>query len=108
MNNIISNSLVEIPLSGIESILEIKKNAIIRFWAPWCSSCRINENVINSNYNKIGKEFSFFKINIDREIKLAQFLNVQYLPEMIVFDKDKEEHRLIGEITTQKLLELCQ
>ncbi|SMN14127.1 hypothetical protein BHECKSOX2_1444 [Bathymodiolus heckerae thiotrophic gill symbiont] len=88
--------------------MEIEKNAIIRFWAPWCGSCRVNEDIINSVYNKIQKEFSFFKINIDREVKLAQFLNVQHLPEMIVFDANKKQHRLIGEITSQKILKLCQ
>lgn len=60
------------------------------------SSCRINEDIINSVYNKTQKEFSFFKVNIDREVELSQFLNVQYLPEMIVFDTNKKQHRLIG------------
>lgn len=72
------------------------------------SSCRINEDIINSVYNKTQKEFSFFKVNIDREVELSQFLNVQYLPEMIVFDTNKKQHRLIGEITSQRILKLCQ
>ncbi len=58
--------------------------------------------------SKYTKKFNFFKINIDREVKLIQVLNVQYLPEMIIFDNYGKEHRLIGEVTAQQILKLCQ
>jgi thioredoxin-like negative regulator of GroEL len=99
----------EIALSGVESINVVKDNAnqfiIIRFWAPWCSSCRINEDVIKNILVQQMGVHKVFKINVDREPELTRLLNVQYLPEMIVFDKQGGEHHLTGEVTEQSILD---
>ncbi|QQZ28756.1 thioredoxin family protein [Thiothrix subterranea] len=95
-------------LSGIDAIDVINKNigqfVIVRFWAPWCSSCRANEVTVKSVLNQKADICTAFKVNVDREPELTRHLNVQYLPELIIFDREGKAHHLTGEVTEQVML----
>lgn len=104
----LKDNFFESSLSGIEFFNGMHKNIILRFWAPWCASCRINESVVYRVYNDISNRVTCFKINVDREVELVQALGIQYLPEMIIFDKNGKKHHLVGEVTAQQILKLCQ
>lgn len=98
----------EQELSGIDAINIIRENIgkpiIVRCWAPWCSSCRINESTIERVLNQTISICMAFKINVDREPELIRCLNVQYLPEIIIFDSGGKAHHLTGEVTEQDIL----
>jgi len=99
----------EIVLSkkNILDFLEQTEGAyIIRFWAPWCASCRINEQVIKQVLSETKGSYKAYKINVDREPELANSMSVKYLPEMIVFDHQGIENRLTGEVNQDTVLNL--
>jgi thioredoxin-like negative regulator of GroEL len=98
----------EQALSGIDAIHVINENigqfVIVRFWAPWCSSCRVNEVTVKRVLNQKAGICTAFKVNVDREPELTRHLNVQYLPELIIFDREGKAHHLTGEVTEQVIL----
>ncbi len=83
---------------------QIGQFVIVRFWAPWCSSCRANEVTVKSVLNQKADICTAFKVNVDREPELTRHLNVQYLPELIIFDREGKAHHLTGEVTEQVML----
>lgn len=70
-----------------KEIIEEKKNAVIEYWAPWCSYCRR----IGPAYDKVGAEYGekliVGKVNIDEEPELASLNDIEVIP-IFIFYKD--------------------
>lgn len=72
--------------------------SVVRFWAPWCESCRTMEEHMNELLMKEKGGFKAYSLNIDRNRELAESLSVKYLPEMVVLKSGKEIGRIVGEL----------
>ena len=102
-------NLVEEPLSGVEarnSVEQADGRCIIRFWAPWCISCRVNQEIIKNSLRQIDVFYKIFSVNVDREPELARSMGIKYIPETIIFDRKRNKHHLTGELTKESILKL--
>lgn len=70
-----------------KEIIEEKKNAVIEYWAPWCTYCRR----IGPAYEKVAAEYAgklvVGKCNIDDEPEIASLNDIEVIPTF-VFYKD--------------------
>jgi len=77
--------------------------SVIRFWAPWCVSCRAMEVHVNDLLAHHGTGFKAYSINIDRNRELAEVLEVKYLPELMILKSGEEVGRIVGEVAYDEL-----
>ena len=79
--------LVNINKDLYKEIIEEKKNAVIEYWAPWCTYCRR----IGPAYEKVAAEYGdklvVGKCNIDDEPEIASLNDIEVIPTF-VFYKD--------------------
>lgn len=79
--------LVNINKDLYKEIIAEKKNAIVEYWAPWCTYCRR----IGPAFDKVGAEYGekliVAKANIDDEPEIASLNDIEVIPTF-VFYKD--------------------
>ena len=69
---------------------------VVDFWAAWCGPCMFMEPI----FKQLAKEFAgkmiFAKVNVDENPATASRMGIHAIPTMIVFDKGRPIHRIVG------------
>jgi thioredoxin 1 len=81
---------------------KIKNNNIvlIDFYASWCKDCTVMDKILKSIDNKYNK-INMFKVDVDNNKELAKEYNIEFLPTIILFNKNNEVTRFL-EITSKE------
>lgn len=88
-----------------KEIIEEKKNAVIEYWAPWCSYCRR----IGPAYDKVGAEYAdkliVGKVNIDEEPELASLNDIEVIPVFIFYKDGQAVDQIVAPDSKAKIEE---
>jgi len=78
-----------------EKVLKSEKPVMVDFYANWCGPC--NEMItIVDDFEAKHKDVSVYKVNVDKNIKLAEEYNVLSVPTFMIFKNGKEDNRFMG------------
>ena len=69
---------------------------VVDFWAPWCGPCMFMAPIFEQLAKELAGKMIFAKVNVDENYVTASRMGIQAIPTMIVFDKGKPVHRIIG------------
>lgn len=58
---------------------------LIDFHADWCGPCKTLAPILKELKEKRGEELKLIKIDVDKNNRLAQSLNVQAVPTMLLY-----------------------
>lgn len=84
---------------GADNVNEKGKPYIVDFYATWCPPCKKLAPIFHEFEHKYADKANFASIDIDKEQALANSLNLEGVPTVIVFaDKSmsKELDRIVG------------
>jgi thioredoxin 1 len=70
-------------------------NVVIDFWAEWCGPCKMLTPIINELDNEIDN-ISFFAVDADANVKLAQELEISSIPTILFYSNGELVHRQVG------------
>ena len=76
---------------------------VVRINAMWCPGCLISKSIWKELENEFPKnEYIDYDYDLDEE-EIEKYNIGDILPVVIIFDKDKEVKRIIGEKTKKEL-----
>lgn len=84
---------------------EIEKNevTVVDFFATWCGPCKMLAPVFEELGNEMKEKANFFKVNIDKNLEIAQQYGINTVPTMLVFKNGKVVDKLVGFVPKENI-----
>ncbi len=77
-------------------VLRSRLPVVVDFYAAWCGPCRILAPMLDELAAPLTNRIKFVKINVDEANTLAQRMEIQALPTLVVFSGGKVVERFVG------------
>ena len=85
-----------------------KENKLIFLdaYASWCGPCKAMAPILDQVKNEVGDNASIIKIDVDRNQQIAQSLQIQGVPTLILYKNGKQLWRQSGVVQKEMLVNL--
>ena len=84
------------------------KNVLVDFGAPWCPPCVKMAPVIDDLQQTKGVDFLLMKIDAGVHTDIMKELNIEPIPQFIIYKKGKEVWRKDGIVSKEELIKQLQ
>jgi thioredoxin len=84
-------------------IIKSDKKVLVDFFAEWCTPCRKMAPYLIEMQEKLKEEVTVTRIDVDRNPTIAEQLQVESLPLVIIYKEGKEVWRHSGYISEEDL-----
>lgn len=92
-----SDKVVNLTQDNFKSdIIDSDIPALVDFWAPWCSPCRMIAPVVDEVAEEFGGKVKVGKVNVDENRDIAIEYGVMSIPTLIVFKGGQAVDRVVG------------
>lgn len=78
---------------------------LVDFWAPWCGPCRALGPTLERVSARLSPHIRFAKLNVDEAQRVAQQVNAQSIPLMVVYQRGKELSRQVGALPEGQIMQ---
>ena len=100
-------SLVGEYVKGFESFNMIaKKPVVLDIYATWCGPCRKLSPILDELATEYKGKVDFYKIDLDKNIKLGEAFGVQSIPMIIFFPVNGKPQYIMGLYPKNELKEV--
>ena len=82
------------------------KIVIVSSWVKYCTSCAGQMKILDKAKNDF-ENIEYFKFDV-RNKEIANLLNVQYQTTLLIFKKNKEVYRSVGETSKDLIYKAIQ
>ena len=92
-----------------DALMKEGKPIIVHVHAPWCSNCKAQDPVLNSEMKSSAyKGVTFLEVDFDTQKDALKKFNVSTQSTILVFKKDQEIGRFTGKTKEADIKELTQ
>lgn len=81
---------------------------LVDFFAEWCGPCKMMKPILEELHNRMGNKVRILKIDIDRTPSVANALQIQSVPTLILFQHGKTLWRKSGVVQASQLEKIIQ
>ena len=89
--------------SSFKDIINSQTPVIIDFYADWCGPCKAFAPILSQLKKEMGDKARVLKIDVDKNQVLAQKLQVQSIPTVMIFQNGELKWRAMGVQTLHTL-----
>ncbi len=76
---------------------------LVDFSAEWCGPCKMMKPVLEQLKNRVGERVKILKIDVDRNMELAQKYNIRSVPTLMLFHEGNAKWSGVGVMTSEYL-----
>ena len=95
-------------MSSFKKIIKQNKPVLVDFTASWCGPCKTMAPILEQVKSEVGDSASIVKIDVDRNQQIAQSLQIQGVPTLILYKNGKSVWRQSGVVQKGMLISLIQ
>ena len=92
-----------ITMEQYQKLIKSDKKVLIDFYAEWCGPCKKMAPYMEKMKEELKDELVIIKIDADKNQELAQKLQIQGLPTLILYTKGEETWKNLGFISETDL-----
>ncbi len=81
---------------------------LIDFFATWCGPCKMLAPILEEVQKEIGDKAQIYKIDVDKEEKLARSFGIMSIPTLILFVDGQIEEKHVGLMSKSEIVELIE
>ncbi len=89
----------ELAVSGTEfeeKVLKSEIPVLVDFWAEWCGPCKTIGPWVEQLAAEYEGKAKVFKVDVDRDSKLAETYGIMSIPALLVFKGGKVVDQMVG------------
>lgn len=76
---------------------------LVDFSAEWCGPCKMMKPVLEQLKHRVGERVKILKIDVDRNMELAQKYNIRSVPTLMLFHEGTAKWSGVGVMTSDYL-----
>lgn len=96
----------QITTAEFESkVLQESVPVLVDFFATWCGPCKMMAPILEEASQELGDKARIYKVDVDRELELAQRFNVMSVPTFYVFKQGKPVTTFVGAVPKQTIID---
>ncbi len=89
-----------------KELINGKKPVLVDFFATWCGPCKAMTPVLKEVSKQVGDQATIIKVDIDKNPKLAEQLQVRGVPTFVLYKSGKIIWRQSGMQSAHQLKEV--
>lgn len=95
-------------MSKFSEIVKSSTPTLVDFYATWCGPCQAMMPVLEQVKNKLGSSVRILKIDVDKNIDIAEKFKVRGVPTFVLFQNGEILWRQSGGMDLNTLLKKIQ
>jgi thioredoxin 1 len=81
---------------------------LVDFFAEWCGPCKLMKPVLEELHKRMGDKVRILKIDVDKTTALANTLQIQSVPTLMLFKQGKSLWRKSGVVQAGELQKIIE
>ncbi|MFL5771836.1 MAG: thioredoxin [Flavisolibacter sp.] len=95
-------------MNSFKNLVESGKLVLADFSAEWCGPCKMMAPILKETKEAMGDKATIIKIDVDKNRDVAEQLNIQGVPTLIVYKNGEIKWRQSGVVPSQTLVSILK
>lgn len=83
-------------MATFDEIIDSETPVLVDFTATWCGPCKMMAPILQELKNDLGDKVKIIKIDIDKNRNIAEQMQVQSVPTLMIFKKGQLQWKQSG------------
>lgn len=84
-------------------VLHSQLPVLVKFWAPWCASCRAMAPIVEQLADDYGGRLRVVSVNIEDNPQAPARFNVRAIPNLVLVKNGQVAEQIIGAVPKTRL-----